>query len=338
MLRVLDVTLPVFALVFCGYFAQRYRMLPERAVEGINAFVFSFALPAMLFRVVSTQPVASFGDWRFAGGFALASLAVFLFTRAAALPRRDDPEYATDTPPAPRDDPGRRWLRARSAASAYGLNAAHGNVGYLGVPLVLELGQQYASTIVLAIICDIFVVIMLSIALLEIDRRRLRGSADGRPRPVLPTVAGGLVRSPLVLSIAAGLAWAIWGPPMPAVPDNFVRILSAAAGPCALFAIGASLGDRRIALTPTVRALISMKLIAHPALAALLLVGVFRAAPDAAAIGILAASLPAASNSFIIAQRYGVDARDISAAIVAGTFGALATVSLVIWLLGLTAG
>ena len=335
MLRVLDVTLPVFALVFCGYFAQRYRMLPERAVEGINAFVFSFALPAMLFRVVSTQPVESFGDWRFAGGFALASLVVFVFTRAAAMPPDVPPERAGD-PPAD-EAAHRRLMRARSTASAYGLNAAHGNVGYLGVPLVLELGRQYTSTIVLAIICDIFVVIMLSIALLEIDRRRQRGTANGRPRPVLPTVVGGLIRSPLVLSIAAGLAWAIWSPPMPAVADNFVRILSAAAGPCALFAIGASLGDRRIELTPTVRALISMKLIAHPALAALLLVGVFRAAPDAAAIGILAASLPAASNSFIIAQRYGVDARDISAAIVAGTFGALATVSLVIWMLGLTA-
>ena len=98
MLRVLDVTLPVFALVFCGYFAQRYRMLPERAVEGINAFVFSFALPAMLFRVVSTQPVESFGDWRFAGGFALASLVVFVFTRAAAMPPDVPPSVPATRP------------------------------------------------------------------------------------------------------------------------------------------------------------------------------------------------------------------------------------------------
>jgi len=324
MLRVLEVTFPVFALVFCGFFGQRWRLLPERAVEGINAFVFFFALPAMLFRVVATQPIASFSDARFIAGFVAAGLGVFFFTRLAALPRRRPRSPA-------------RAARLSSEATAFGLNAAHGNIGYLGVPLVLELGQRYAPTIVLAIICDIFVVITLAIALLELDRRRARSQPDERAPAVATTVAAGLLRSPLVLSIAAGLAWTLAAPPMPAVMDNFVRILSAAAGPCALFAIGASLGDRPIELPPAVRALIVVKLVVHPVLAAILLYAVVRAEPAAAAIGVLAASLPAASNTFIIAQRYGVDARDISASIVAGTFAALGTVSVVIWLLGLKA-
>ena len=84
MLRVLEVTLPVFALVFCGFFGQRWHLLPARAVQGINAFVFFFALPAMLFRAVATQKPASFSDGRFALGYALATVAVFLFTRSAA--------------------------------------------------------------------------------------------------------------------------------------------------------------------------------------------------------------------------------------------------------------
>ena len=125
---------------------------------------------------------------------------------------------------------------------------------------------------------------------------------------------------------------------MPEVMDNFVRILASAAGPCALFAIGASLGDRRIELNATVRALLAIKLVAHPALAAGVLFLVVRADPAAAAIGVLAASLPGASNSFIIAQRYGVDTRDISASIVASNFVALATVSIAIWALGLKSG
>jgi hypothetical protein len=324
MLRVLEVTFPVFALVFCGFFGQRYRMLPERAVEGINAFVFYFALPAMLFRVVATQPVSSFSDWRFALGYALSGLGIFFFTRAAAMPGR-----AARNPKAA--------ARARSEATAFGLNATHANIGYLGVPLVLELGRHYAPTIVLAIVCDIFVVITLSIALLELERRRAH-AAQGPAGPMLARVFGGLLKSPLVWSIAAGLAWTLFAPPMPDVMDNFIRILSGAAGPCALFAIGASLGDRRIEFTPTVRSLIALKLVAHPALAALVLFVVVRADPASAAIGVLAASLPAASNTFIIAQRYGVDAREISASIVAGTFIALATVSAVIWALGLKAG
>ena len=156
MLRVLEVTLPVFALVFCGFLGQRWQLLPARAVQGINAFVFFFALPAMLFRVVATQKPASFSDGRFALGYALATVAVFLFTRSAALPPRTGW----------RDDDPQARAAAGSQATAFGLNTAHGNIGYLGIPLVLELGRDYLPTLILAMICDIFLVITLGFALL----------------------------------------------------------------------------------------------------------------------------------------------------------------------------
>lgn len=323
MLRVLEVTLPVFALVFCGYFGQRGGLLPSQAVQGLNAFVFYFALPAMLFRVIATQPVSSFTNWRFGLGYALAAVGVFLFTRAAAMPRRDDPP-ATRGP-------------QRAQATAFGLNAAHGNVGYLGVPLVAELGRDLVPAIIMVLLSDIFLVITMAIALLELERRRGAAAGDRPRQTVFSTVALGLVRSPLVMSIVLGLIWALLSPPMPDAADNFIRLLGAAAGPCALFAIGASLGDRRIAFTPAVSGLLALKLIAHPALAALLLFGVLDIDHRMAAVGVLAASLPAASNSFIIAQRYQVPAHEISSAILAGTFVALASVSTVIWLLGLRA-
>ncbi len=328
MLRVLEITFPVFALVFCGYFGQRWRVLPERAVEGINAFVFYFALPAMLFRIVATQPLSSFADWRFAAAYTLGGLAVLLLTRRAAL------GGATQA----RHTPGehRRAAMRRSQASIFGLNASHGNLGYLGIPLAIELGRDYVPSMILALVCDIFVLITLSIALLELDRR-----ADGarrHPARIAATLASGLVRSPLVLSIAAGLAWSLGAPAMPETLDNFTRILGSAAGPCALFAIGASLGDRRIVIDHAVSALLTFKLIVHPALTAVLMLFVFSVEPAVAAVGVLAASLPAASNTFIIAQRYRVETRDISSATLAGTFISLATVSFVIWALGLRAG
>lgn len=324
MLRVLEVTLPVFALVFCGFFGQRGGLLPAQAVQGLNAFVFYFALPAMLFRVIATQPVSSFTNWRFGLGYALATVAVFLFTRAASMPRRAD---AAARPGAASTE--------RAMATAFGLNAAHGNVGYLGVPLVAELGRDLVPAIIMVLMSDIFLVITMAIALLELERRRGQAAGERPRQSVFATVFLGLARSPLVVSIAAGLAWALAGPPMPEAADNFIRLLGAAAGPCALFAIGASLGDRRIALSPPVHGLLVIKLLVHPALAALLLFGVFDVDHRMAAIGVLAASLPAASNSFIIAQRYQVPAHEISSSILAGTFVALATVSTVIWLLGL---
>jgi malonate transporter len=326
MLRVLEVTFPVFALVFCGFFGQRWKLLPERAVDGINAFVFYFALPAMLFRVIATQPLSGFTDLRFALGYGLAGLCIFFFTRAAASDRRSRKEKTAQDHAQDRD------------AISLAMTAAHSNLGYLGIPLILELGQRFAPTIVLAILCDILCVILMSIALLEVNRSRSNSNVAIHPVRLLGSLLVGLFKSPLIFSIVIGLTWGTIEPPMPDVMDNFLRILSGAAGPCALFAIGASLGNRRIELTRTVRSMLVIKLVMHPALAALILYGVVRAEPESAAIGVLAASLPGASNSFIIAQRYGVDTREISASIVAGTFIGLITVSTVIWLLGLKTG
>lgn len=323
MIRVLEVTLPVFALVFCGFAGQRRGMLPAGTVQGLNAFVFMFALPAMLFRVVALQQVADFAQWRFVAGYLAAALIVFAATRQSTL------AFARGCP-APEPS-------GRSRATAFALNVTHGNVGYLGVPLAIELGRQYVPGMIMAMICDIFVVIGLSIALLEIDRRHASATPGSRGASIPATVGRGLLRSPLVLAIAAGLGWSLAGAPMPKVLDGFTRILGGAAGPCALFAIGASLGDRRIVIDRIVAGLVATKLLAHPLLAALALTAV-GCGPEMVAVGVLAASLPGASNSYIIAQRYGVDTRDISAAILVGTFMALATVSAVIWLSGFGTG
>ncbi|MGA0795831.1 MAG: AEC family transporter [Quisquiliibacterium sp.] len=325
MLRVLEVTLPVFALVFCGFFGQRWRLLPANAVEGLNAFVFYFAVPAMLFRVIATQPPDSFSEPLFMLGYAAAGLGVYFFVRAAARPDPATGDHAERTD-------GQR------DAIALAMTSAHSNLGYLGIPLALELGRQHAPVMVMAILCDIVCVILLSTALLELNRRRATGAPLTSGLRLLGSLLIRLAKSPLISSIAIGLAWSLAQPPMPEVMDNFVRILAGAAGPCALFAIGASLGNRGIEFTRTVRAILAIKLVAHPALAAVVLYGILRVEPAVAAIGVLAASLPGASNSFIIAQRYGTDTREISASIVAGTFIGLITVSAVIWGLGLRGG
>ena len=115
MLAVLEVTLPVFALVLCGYLAAARQMLPDKAVEGINAFVFRFALPAMLFRVVALRPIGELIDWRFAGGYVAAGLAVYLLVYQSARRGR------LGAPPAD-----------GAHAAALSLHVTHGNIGYLG--------------------------------------------------------------------------------------------------------------------------------------------------------------------------------------------------------------
>ena len=342
MLTVFEVTLPVFGLVFCGWLAARRRMLSDEAVGGINAFVFWFALPAMLFRAVSAHPVAQIADPRFLTAYFAAGLVMFVGTYALAGAGHESSAVRT----------------------AFALNATHGNIGYLGLPLLAQLGDpRHVPAMVMAMIVDIFVVIVLSIVLFEFAgaARRARGAsgpgaagaaeagvaeagtADAGTADVADRAARlgglapallGLARSPLILGIGAGLVFSTLQLSLPPVVDSFTRLLASAAGPCALFAIGASLGGRRVVIDHTVGSLIALKLVTHPALVAVAM-ALLRVEPRAAAVGVLAASLPAASNTFILAQRYGVDTRAISASIVVGTFAAAVTVTAAIWLLRL---
>lgn len=311
MLTVLEVTLPVFALVFCGWLAARRGLMSPEAVAGINAFVFLFALPAMLFRAVSSQPVARIVDLRFLAAYLLAAAVVFFGTRL--LSRAVSPDASQRT--------------------GFAFAATHGNVGYLGLPLMAQLGNEaWMPGMVMAMIADIFVVIVVSILLFEFARTG--GDAAAPLATRLRAALGGLLRTPLILGIGAGLAFSVADARLPSAADAFVRLLAQAAGPCALFAIGASLGGRPVTVDRTVTGLMAVKLVVHPLLvgATMWLLG---ADPELAAIGVLAASLPSASNAFILSQRYGVDTRPIGAAIVVGTFAAAGTVSFAIWALGL---
>lgn len=323
MFAVLEITIPVFALVFCGYAAAGLRMLPERAVDGINAFVFCFALPALLFRVVAARPIAELIDWRYAIGYVCAALLAYALVYRLA--RRGLPGAA----PA-----------GEAHAAALSLHVTHGNIGYLGLPLVAEISAQALPTVALTIICDIFVIITLSMVLMELARGRDKATGEPRhrmhrPRSPWRPVLASLSRSPLVVSIAAGLLVAVAGWPLTPVIDNFTRLLGAAAGPGALFAIGAALGGQRLRFDREIAALVVGKLILYPIAVALSLFVIFRPDPFTAAIGVLCAALPGASNSFIIAQRYQVPTGEISAAIAAGTVLSVLTVTLAIWMLGL---
>lgn len=311
MLEVLAVTLPVFALVLCGFVAAGRNLLPAGAVDGLNAFVYWFALPAMLFRVAGLGSMAELFDPGLALGIALAGLCCFGI--AFRLARSGSLGGGSRSP---------------QASASLALAASHGNVGYLGIALLGQLGERYLPTVTLAIIVDNVVLIALTLVILE--------SRPGTsPLQGAGIAVKSVVLSPLLGSILAGIAWSLTGFDMPQIVDTFTRMLAGAAGPCALFAIGAALGGRRLTIDRESGSLMAIKLLVGPAVAAVLMLLILPVDPAIAAAGIVCAALPAASNGFIIAQRYGMPTASISAALLGGTAVAVLTVSFTIWATGL---
>ena len=216
-----------------------------------------------------------------------------------------------------------------SAAGIRGQAAAVGNIGFLGLPMMIALfGDAGAVPIVLALIVDLLVLLPLAILLLEAGR----GDAAGFGRLLL--AFKGVAMNPIVLSIAAGVVLSASGLGMIAAPiDSFAEFIGAAAGPCALFALGASLVGTRIASdTGEVAFLTVAKLIVHPLLVWFLMGPVFGFKPAVVAAGTLIAALPIAGNLFIFAERYQVNVARASSAILFSTLFAVVSFSLAVTL------
>src|SRR3546814_11100411 len=77
------------------------------------------------------------------------------------------------------------------------------------------------------------VIMAFGIVLLELDVHQGKGGLVA-----LTNALRGVLRSPLVLSAAAGLLVSGLGIPLPNAVGTFCDLLGASAGPCALFAIG----------------------------------------------------------------------------------------------------
>ena len=300
------VSLPIFALLFSGYGAKRLGLLNGASIIGLNGFVYYFALPALfVVKVAETAVVRGF-DWRLVAAYHGAGLCIFAVAMLC----------------------GHFLFGYRlSVLGLQGLAVAWGNVGYMGPPLVLAAfgdGATLPAAIIIAF--DIILPVSLAIALVE-------GDLGGKTRwsKVGQTVAGALVRNPLMLAIVGGALLSILGLTLPSPVKAFGILLGGAALPCALFALGASLvGQPVTAGKHEVALLVALKLLAHPLVVWLLATQVFSLQPLWAKVAIIEAGLPTAANLFILAQRYDLYVDRVSAVVFASTLISVVTVSVLL--------
>jgi malonate transporter len=197
-----------------------------------------------------------------------------------------------------------RRSRAESAIAAVG--AAWGNVGYMGVPLLLAAyGPGQALPAVIATALDGIVLQTLTVALIESGGGTRRIGPFGIIRAVLT--------NPLIVAVLAGFVVAAFGVPLPSPLVGFLAILGPAAGPGALFALGATLtGGASLRRDYGMAAgIIGVKLLLLPALVMLALMMV-PLPHDLVEPTLVTAALPTAATVFVLAQRYGVLERPIA--------------------------
>ena len=308
MLAILLKTLPFFAVIGLGFAAGRLRFFSVEATAYLTRFVFYFALSAMLFGFAANLDVAAVFSWAFIAAYLGATTLVWALVAGVALLRGTKPVEAV--------------IEAHCGVI--------GNVGFLGIPmLTLLLGPLAVGPVLLVLAVDL--VVFSSILTMLIT-----GLREGRMSPGIFRLLGlGLLRNPMIVSVVLGLAWGGTGWVLPVPVNEFLTLLGAAATPCALFAIGASLAGRTAERLEVAVWLSTAKLVLHPAAVAVAAFVIFPVDRVAAGVMVAAASLPVAGNVFILAQHYGVAPQRVSTAILVSTAMSVLTVTAVIaWVTG----
>lgn len=308
MSSVLNVLLPIFGLILVGYLCRRSNRLGPGAASEINRFVVWLGLPALLFGLTARADWAAIWQPGFLLAFAGGSLAVF----GLALLWR----WRSGTPLAD--------------ASIDGLGAAYANTGYLGIPLCLLVlgddGMAPALIATLLVVCGLF-----GLALVCIEVALHSGAGIGR---AVRQVTLALLKNPLVIAPLLGAAWNLGGMSLPGALERFLQLLGGATVPCALVSLGLFLAQPQPGPRDGVLPLVALKLVVQPLLTWLIAFVLLDLPPLWAHAALLLSALPTGTGPFMLAEYYRRDAARVSRSILLSTLGSLASLSLLLVLLG----
>jgi malonate transporter len=300
---VVNIVLPVFGILLCGYAAGRLKLLGPASSEALNAFVYWVALPALFLLGLAKAPLAQVLDWPLVSAFLGAIAVVFALSMLVA-------RFVF---------PGRLGAHA-----LHGLAASFPNSGYMGIPLfLLAFGEAGSLPVIVANVAQSITVFFLALFLVELD-----GGSGPLGRRLVQIFAN-LLLNPFLIAAAIGLGLNASGIGLVGPFETLMRTLSAAASPCALFALGLFMVGKPITRgLPEVGWLAFAKLVLHPVLAWVIAAQIFALPADTVRALVLIAAMPTGALVFVVAQRYNVFVQRGSAAVLVSTVLSILTISI----------
>lgn len=305
-MSLLAIVLPVFGLIAIGFFAARLGLIKDNVGDGLSDFVFTVAVPCLLFKTLAMADVPEASPWAYWLVYFSAIIVVwgsahFLVTRG--------------------------FDRDKPTGTVAGFSSAQANTVLIGIPLILTTYGD-AGRVPIFLLIAVHLPIMMTVATLSIE---LGGSERANLRETLRNLAVSIFTHPIIIGILLGLAYRMTGFDIPAIPFQILDMLGSTAVPCALFSAGMALkryglaGDLRITLLVSL-----LKLIVHPGL--VFLFGFFLLHLPSVWLGtaVLFAACPSGINAYLLANRYGTGVRIASSSIALST--GLAVISVTGWL------
>ena len=308
MYAVLNVAIPVFAIIAAGYLVGRFRLLGDTGPAVINGFVYYISMPALFIMILTSNPISATANVPFlsvviAGQLSLFGLALLMATILfpASLGR----------------------------LSQHSLAAVLTNSGYMGIPLMqLAFGDQAALLAILATLVNGVLFLSLGSVLLSIH-----GNQDGPPGNVLKGVLRSVFTSPLVLGAITGLFLAVTELGLPSPIFTPISMLGETAGPCALFAIGLFLVGKRVPRPFGEIAWVSfLKIVLLPLVTWIIALFIIPLDDLELAVAVLMAALPTGSLVFVLGEKHRIFLVESVAVVLVTTLVSVVSVSILLGL------
>lgn len=309
----LDV-LPIFLMILIGYLIVRLGVMKAEVGDGLSDFVFTVAMPTLLFKTVAVAHVEGSSPWTIWVAY-FAGVAVTWTAGHYAVTRL----FGRD---------------ARIGVLA-GVSSAFANNLFIGLPLVQRIVGDSGVVALSILLCAHLPVMMIAgTVLMEQAERRAGGRGGQSFLGILKQVGRNLVRNPLVVGLVLGSLWHTTGLPLTGVVGTVVEQIGDIAGSAALISLGMALMKYGISdgVKPAiVTSLLKLFLLPASVYVASHLLGLNDSWTAAL---VLTSSVPTGINAWLIANRFGVGHGLASSSITITTAVGVVTTTFWAWLLG----
>lgn len=307
MFDVIVLILPFFGLIFLGYLAAKLVEQPDGAMGWLNIFIIYIALPALFYKLLSNTPIEQFKSVTFL--FTTTYVAFIIFILNFAISHLVERSSLGDS-------------------TVKGLAGAYGNLGYMGPGIaLLAFGEDAAVPVALIFCIENIMHFTIAPVMMSFAQDKRQSMLE-----LTTTIFKNVAFHPFIIATILGIGAAFFAIKLPSAAMEIIDILAGAAAPCALFAMGVTLALRPLNRVPgAIYYIVPFKLLVFPFLTLLFLSLMGQFDPLWVKVAVMLASLPTATNVFVIGQQYGFWAQRASATIFFSTILSVITISLWLW-------
>lgn len=277
----LNATMPVFLLMVLGFFFRRIRLFDDRFISQANKFVFTAALPFLVFQDLAESDFAAIWNGSFVFFCFLATILSILLAFAVSL-----------------------LFRNAVSQGEFVQGAYRSSAALLGIALIVNIYGS-AGAAPLMIIGAVPLYNIAAVLALEF----LKPGEHHFHRKLLRQTLKNVACNPILLGILAGILWSLLRLPQPPILMKTIGYIGNLATPLGLIAMGASFSFRASfhCLGPILTCTF-LKLIGFAALFLPLAVRFGFREDQLIAILIMLAS-PTTVSGFVMAKNMGHDGR-----------------------------